>query len=104
MFANCSEPLRGGVGMKWYSARAPRRATCHGTPCSRMTSRAPSDQRSPSGSIRANASSVRTSVSVARMAAIERAFPASVPPTPPTSASSSGMLAEIRSPSASVNA
>ena len=43
-------------------------------------------------------------MSVARIAAIESAFPASVPPIPPTSASSSGMLAAIRSPSASVNA
>ena len=31
VLAHCSEPLRGGWGMKWYSARAPRRATCHGT-------------------------------------------------------------------------
>ena len=54
--------------------------------------------------MRANASSVRTSVSVARMAAMDSALPASVPPTPPTSASSSGMLAAIRSPSSSVNA
>ena len=39
----------------------------------------------------ARSSSVRTSVSVARIAAVDSALPASVPPTPPTSTSSSGM-------------
>ena len=31
--AICSAPSRGGVGRKWYSARAPSRVTCQGTPC-----------------------------------------------------------------------
>ncbi|HLO34481.1 MAG TPA: transaminase [Candidatus Deferrimicrobium sp.] len=72
-WAICSAPSRGGVGVKWYSARAPRRVTCHGTPCARMTSSTPASQRSARGIIRANASSVRTSPRVARIAARDRA-------------------------------
>ena len=53
--------------------------------------------------MRPKASSVRTSVSVARMAAIERALPARVPPMPPTSQSSRSIEALTRSATASVN-
>ena len=45
--------------------------------------------------MRANASSVSTSASVARMAASERTFAASVPPIPPTSDSSRGIALSI---------
>ena len=47
--------------------------------------------------MRSNASSVSTSASVARTAASESALPASVPPTPPTSASFQNVWAMIRS-------
>ena len=72
-FAHCSAPVRGGSGMKWYSARAPSLVTCHGTPDSARTSLTPVSQRSARGIIRANASSVRTSPSVARVAASDTA-------------------------------
>ena len=67
-----------------------------------MPASTPSAQRSPSGSIRANASSVSTSVSVARIAASDSALPARVPPMPPTSMSSSAIEASIRSDTSAV--
>ncbi len=95
--------MRGGSGRKWYSARAPRRVTCHGTSEPRRTPLTPASNRSASGIIRAKASSVRTSVSVARMAASDSALPARVPPMPPTSQSSRSIDALTRSATASVN-
>ena len=74
--------------MKWYSARAPEAGHVPRHVGAASTSLTPASNRSASGIIRANASSVRTSVSVARMAASESALPARVPPIPPTSQSS----------------
>ena len=51
--------------------------------------------------MRANASSVRTSASVARMAASESTLAASVPPIPPTSATSSVIVACTRAATSS---
>ena len=103
-WANCSAPSRGGVGHEVVlgaGAEAGRRAT--GRPCSRMTALTPASQRSASGIIRSNASSVRTSPSVARMAAIDRALPGQ---RPADAADVRVLLghrsAEIRSASASV--
>ena len=81
-------PFLGGEGRKWYSARAPSRVTCQGTSFAESTPFTPSSNRSASAIIRANASSVRTEVNVAQIAASESALPASVPPIPPTSESS----------------
>ena len=68
-----SAPSRGGSGMKWYSARAPRRVTLQGAPCARDRVVDARSQRSASGSIRSNAAAVRTSPSAARAAAIDSA-------------------------------
>ena len=51
--------------------------------------------------MRANASSVRTSASVARITASERTLAASVPPMPPMSASCSSIASFARSATAS---
>jgi hypothetical protein len=59
--------------MKWYSALAPSRVTCHGTSWASMTSATPASQRSASGIIRPKASAVSTSPRVARIAARDRA-------------------------------
>ena len=56
-----------------YSARQPRRVTCHGSPARRSSS-TPARSARASAIIRANASSVSTCVSVARIAASESAF------------------------------
>ena len=52
--------------------------------------------------MRSNASSVSTSPSVARTAASESALPASVPPTPPTSASRQNVWSTTRSATSAV--
>ena len=65
-----------------------------------MTRSTPAWNRCASSIIRANASSVKTSASVARAAAIASALPARVPPTPPTSASRHAVVASTRSATA----
>ena len=75
---------RGGE-VKRYSARAPRAAIDQGSSCSAIAVSTPATKRSHSAVMRPNASSVRTSPSVARAAASPSALPARVPPTPPVS-------------------
>ena len=77
--------MRGGSGVKRYSQRAPSETIVQGTRCSAIAASTPSTKRSRSAIMRSNAESVSTSPSVARVAASERALPASVPPTPPVS-------------------
>ncbi len=80
-----------------YSARQPSRVIDHGSPRSAIVAATPDSKRSPSAIMRSNASSVSTSESVARTAASESALPASVPPTPPTSASRQKVWSTTRS-------
>ena len=54
-------------------------------PWAAITSLTPASKRSATPIMWSNAASVSTSSSVARVAASESAFPASVPPMPPTS-------------------
>ena len=61
-----------------------------------MAASTPSVNRSASGIMRSNASAVRTCSSVARMARSESAFPARVPPMPPTSTGPGGSAAATR--------
>ena len=68
-----------------YSARAPSWLIDHGSPYRSMTPWTPAVKRVASSIIPTKASSVRTCSSVARVAATDRALPASVPPTPPVS-------------------
>src|SRR5205807_2370505 len=67
-----SVPFFGSLGPNRYSARQPRRVTCHGRPKSSMTFCTPAVQRSARGIMRSKASLVRTFVSVAWVAAGSR--------------------------------
>ena len=82
-------PSRGGSAENPYSARHPSRVTCHGKRAAAIPDCTPSAQRLASGIMDANASAVSTEESVAAIATIDRPLPASVPPMPPTSMSSS---------------
>src|SRR5260370_1026696 len=90
------------IAAKVYSARAPSCGTFQGRLAVRTCSATPSVKRLASGIIFSNAAGVRTCSSVARIAASESALPASVPPMPPTSQSSSCMRAEMRCATSSV--
>ena len=79
------EPLRGAGLVKQYSTRAPNRTTLHKkTWCLTMTLTQPSYNRRLRTSILANASSVSTFSSVARIAHRLSALAASVQPILPT--------------------
>ncbi len=75
---------------------------CHGRRRLSSTLCTPAVYRDATSIMPANASSVSTSPSVARMAAIDRALPASVPPTPPVSSMSASWSPRMRSLSSSV--
>ena len=100
--AAASAPSCGAVGENVYSARQPSRVTCHGSPAASMPACTPSVQRTACAVIVSNAAGVSTSVRVARTAAMDRALPASVPPTPPTSMSSSSIERCTRAVSSAV--
>ena len=77
-----SEPLTGALGRYRYSARPPSCTTCHGNPALLMTAWTPADHRSVSAVILTKAASVRTCSRIARIAAAQSAFPATVLPAP----------------------
>ena len=77
--------MRGAGRAKRYSARAPSWLIDHGTSSSSSIACTPSVNAVASSVMCANASAVSTSPRVARIAAVDSALPASVPPTPPTS-------------------
>ena len=58
--------MRGGSGVKRYSARAPSSTTHHGRPRPAIVARTPAVKRSCSAVMRSNASAVSTASSVAR--------------------------------------
>ncbi len=70
---------------KRYSARAPSWLTDQGTPVRSRVAATPAVNASHKETMRANAEGVSTDERVARIAATDRALPARVPPTPPTS-------------------
>ena len=90
-----SLPVLGAVAWNKYSPRAPSREQYQGNSNSLIAASTPSHQRFPSGTILANASSVKTFVSVARIAAKLIEFPAKVLPIPPVSIISRDVLSAI---------
>ena len=87
-----SLPVLGEFSLNMYSALAPKRLTLQGRLYFLIVLSTPSDQRFPSFTIFSKFSAVSTLVKVAFIAAIDNAFAASVPPTPPVSITSSSTI------------